>query len=88
MRATEADGACESRVLAAPPPLRRADAGGASSPAALAGAELPPGLPCAVDVRDACLYALGVGAGRQPGFAGGAERRRVAARPLRARRGL
>lgn len=60
-------------------PLRRADAGGASSPADLVGAELPPGVPFTLDTREVCLYALGVGAGRQPVFAGAAERRRVVA---------
>ena len=37
--------------------------------------ELPPGVPFTLDAREACLYALGVGAGRQPVFAGAAERR-------------
>ena len=80
MRASEEADAAASPLeeRAAPlPPLRRADASGASSPADLVGMQLPAGVPFALDAREACLYALGVGAGRQPVFAGGAERRFV-----------
>jgi len=77
-RAAEADAAAACEQCSAPPlPLRRADAGGASSPADLVGMQLPAGVPFTLDAREACLYALGVGAGRQPVFAGAAERRLV-----------
>ena len=78
LRAAGADAAAPREECTAPlPPLRRADAGGASSPADLVGMQLPPGVPFTLDAREVCLYALGVGAGRQPVFAGGAERRFV-----------
>ena len=79
--------ACEPQALRREPCAR----GTLSSPAALAGAQLPDGEPFVLSPRDACLYALGVGAGRQPAFAGAAELRWVAftsrvARPLHALR--
>ncbi len=64
--------ACESEC-AGGAALARAAA--AASPADLVGLLLPAGQPFTLHARDACLYALGVGAGRQPVFAGGAELR-------------
>jgi hypothetical protein len=56
--------------------VERRDASGGAALASLAGAELG-GCSFAVSPRDAVLYALSVGAGQQPAFAGAAELRRV-----------
>lgn len=57
--------------------VERRDTSGSAALASLAGAELG-GSSFAVSPRDAVLYALSVGAGQQPAFAGAADLRRVA----------